>query len=105
MKKRNSRPMRRSLAGCALVATLLLSWLPIGCASGSSAGRASLPVSSVLYQTPVLRLPAGQPVVTTDGTYTPQVAEVWHSDARFRAIEQENIDLAAALAAERRRQR
>jgi hypothetical protein len=102
MRKSNWNRRNASWLGCALMAGLLLSSLPTGCASGSSAGKASLPVQSVLYQPPVLRLPAGQPVTTVDGTYTPQAAEVWHSDARFRQLEQENIDLAAALAALRK---
>ena len=38
-------------------------------------------------------------VQTKDGQYRPQVDEIWHSDARYRQLEQENIDLAAALRA------
>lgn len=51
--------------------------------------------SSLLYQPPVLRLSKGQTVQTRDGQYVPQVDEVWHSDARFRQLEQENLDLVA----------
>jgi hypothetical protein len=47
----------------------------------------------------MLRLPAGQPVQTKDGPYRPAKDEVWHSDARYRQLEQENLDLTAALKA------
>lgn len=65
-----------------------------GCNTVSSASGAS---SRQLYQPPILSLPAGIPVQTTEGTYTPQTHEVWHSAARFRAIEQQAQNLAAAL--------
>lgn len=51
-----------------------------------------------IYQPPVLRIYAGQEISTRDGLYRPQVDEVWHSDARYRSLEQENLNLAAALA-------
>jgi hypothetical protein len=57
----------------------------------------------MLYQPPVLAIPAGQPIQTLQGTYLPQVNEVWHSPARFEALEQSNQNLAAALAEERAR--
>lgn len=86
---------------------MLLLLLPIvslqtSCAHGSSVDKASLPVSSVLYQPPVLRIHQGQEIQTRDGLYRPQADEVWHSDARYRQLEQENINLAAALAALRK---
>jgi hypothetical protein len=34
-----------------------------------------------------LSLAAGMPVPTTEGTYTPQRGELWHSDAAFRETE------------------
>lgn len=98
-----SKQMSRPLAACALLAILLPSLLLTGCASGSSVDKASLPVSSALYQPPVLRIYQGQEIQTRDGIYRPQRDEVWHSDARYRQLEQENLDLVAALAAERRR--
>lgn len=64
------------------------------CASASSAPK----VSPQIYQPRVLQLKAGQPVPTKAGTYLPQADEVWHSDAAFRQLEQENINLASALA-------
>ena len=73
-----------------------------GCNSASSASAAS---SRMLYQPPILALPAGQPIPTQHGTYTPQVNEVWHSPARFEAMEAANQNLAAALAEERARKR
>lgn len=73
-------------------ALLLLSCVLTGCAGVPSRSAASSP----LYQPPVLRLPAGQPVQTTDGVHTPAADETWHSDARFRALEQENLNLLRA---------
>jgi len=80
-------------------ATLLLPWLLIGCASASSARKASLN----LYQPPVLRLEKGQVIATKDGVHVPQTDEIWHSDARFRALETDLVNTAAALAQERAR--
>ncbi len=82
-----------------LVGILLLSSLLTGCVSDSSAPKVSLQI----YQPPVLRLAAGQEVATKDGRYLPQVDEVWHSDARYQQLEHENINLSAALAQERAR--
>lgn len=84
---------------CGLAAILTLSASLTSCASASS-GPKALPS---LYQPPVLRLPAGQPVPTKDGPYLPPADEVWHSDARYRQLEQENLNLVAALAQERAR--
>ncbi len=84
---------------CALAAMTLLTALPTGCASASSAPKASLQI----YQPRVLQLPAGQPVQTSAGIYTPQADETWHSAAAFAQLERENINLAAALAHERNR--
>lgn len=84
--------------GCAILATLLLLWLPTGCSSASHEEAASL-AASMLYQPPVLRLAAGELVQTKDGQYRPQRDEVWHSDARYRTLEQQLIDAVAALRA------
>lgn len=51
----------------------------------------------------MLRLIPGQTIQAVDGSYTPQTEEVWHSDARYRALERQLIDTAAALAQERAR--
>lgn len=83
-----------------MLAIPCLSCALIGCASASPV----VADSRALYQPPVLRLPADLPVRTTDGTYTPQTAEIWHSDARFRAVEAQAIDAAAALAALQQRE-
>lgn len=72
----------------------LLSALLTSCASVPRAPRES----RQLYQPRVLRLEAGQEVQTRDGIHRPQVDEIWHSDAAFRAVEQEAINLASALA-------
>lgn len=79
---------------------MLLSALLTSCASESSAPKASLQI----YQPRVLRLKAGQEVTTQDGLYRPQADEVWHSAAAFNELEQENLNLAAALAQLRARQ-
>ena len=78
----------------ALLVAVLVACALISCASESSAPRVSLQI----YQPPVLLLRAGQEIQTVEGRYIPQRDEVWHSDARFRQLEQENINLAAALA-------
>lgn len=79
---------------CVAAATLSISCVLTSCASKSSAPEASWQI----YQPRVLRLKAGSPVATRDGTYLPQVDEVWHSDSAYRQLEQELINTAAALA-------
>lgn len=74
-------------------ATLLASLLLTACVSVLPAPKVSLS----LYQPPVLRLQAGVTVQTKDGTYCPASDEVWQSDARYRALEQEALNLSAAL--------
>lgn len=44
-----------------------------------------------IYQPPTLHLRADQPIKTVEGVYTPQTDELWHSDARFRKLESEQI--------------
>ena len=73
-------------------------FLPTGCMCSFSASEAS---SRRLYQPPTLALRAGVAVQTVDGIHVPQVNEVWHSPARFEALEQEALNLSAALAEER----
>jgi hypothetical protein len=82
---------------CVLGVLLLTSWLLTACSHVSPVNAASLR----LYQPPVLRLQAGQPVPTQDGLYIPQAPELWHSDARFIDLEARYIDALAALAARR----
>lgn len=53
---------------------------------------------ATIYQPRTLTLKAGQPVITPNGIYTPQVDETWHSAAAFRAVEQQAVDCAAAYA-------
>jgi hypothetical protein len=90
--------MKKKSNGFGRLALLAMLCSLTACALGSREESASL-AASVLYQPPTLRLKAGHPVQTPDGIYTPQRDETWHSDARFRQLEQENIDLAAALRA------
>lgn len=91
----SSRPKARSRV-CAIVATICLLAGLTGCALVSSAPKVS-PAAS-LYQPRVLRLVAGQPVPTLDGSYSPQVDELWHSDRAYRELEAQLVDTAAALA-------
>ncbi|MBI5689265.1 MAG: hypothetical protein HZC55_04150 [Verrucomicrobia bacterium] len=84
---------------CALAGMTLASCGLTSCASVSSAP----PASRQIYQPRVLRLAAGQPVPTRDGAYAPQTDETWHSPAAFAQLEQENLNLAAALTQERNR--
>lgn len=42
-----------------------------------------------IYQPLILRLKANQTIQTSDGLYTPQTDEVWHSDTRFRKLERQ----------------
>lgn len=87
---------RSSLSAIALTTTL--SALLTACGSASSAPRVSPPASAQIYQPRVLLLKAGVPVQTAAGVYVPQVDETWHSAAAFEQLEQENINLSAALA-------
>lgn len=65
---------------------LLCSLLLVGCAIKPAPVE---PPSSTLniYQPSVLALKAGVPVTTTEGIYTPQTDEIWHSDKRYRDLE------------------
>lgn len=91
--------MKTRSAASALVALLTISAALTGCASGSSAPKAS----PRLYQPRVLRLEKGRPVATRDGLYLPQADETWHSAAAYEALETDVINLTAALAQERAR--
>ena len=42
-----------------------------------------------IYQPSTLKLQKNVPIQTLDGVYTPQVNEIWHSDDRFRKVENE----------------
>ena len=87
--------------GCvSLLITLTSFWL-IGCAT-SSLPSTVLPAQTV-YQPRVLTLPAGKPVQTEAGVYTPQFREIWHSQEAFHALETQILDLSQALAQERAR--
>lgn len=86
--------MKTKSTGFALWAILILSVGLTSCVNEPSAPKEL----SQLYQPPVLRLAAGTVLTTLDGQYKAEANEVWHSDARFRTLEQENINLTAALA-------
>lgn len=91
--------MKKKSLPCALAAMTLVSFALIGCANVSPAPQAT----QQIYQPRVLRLTAGQIVSTRDGQYRPQTDEVWHSARAFEQLEQENLNLAAALTQERNR--
>jgi len=97
--KTKSTRSKRSTTGCAIWAILAASALLTGC---SHVSRESAD-SRRLYQPPVLRLEAGQLIATADGLHVPVVDEVWHSDARFRALADSYADALAALAAAQHR--
>ncbi len=81
----------------ALLLILLTSSLLTGCATGSSAPKASLQI----YQPRVLQLRAGVPVPTPQGTYVPPVDEIWHSPAAFEELENQLLNATAALSEKR----
>lgn len=87
-------PQKRTSPIYVVLAMLSLLCVLTSCSSASSDPRASLQ----LYQPRVLQLQAGVPVQTRAGRYTPQVDETWHSASAYEAIEQNAINLAAALA-------
>lgn len=72
---------------------MLLSVSLTGCATTSSAPKASLQI----YQPRSLHLLAGQPVPTAEGLYRPQADETWHSAAAFDAVESALLNATAAL--------
>ena len=45
-------------------------------------------VGGNLYQPPILALQAGQTIATKEGNYTPTTDEIWHSDRRYRELEE-----------------
>lgn len=90
--------LKTKSTACAILAILCLHVALTGCATVS---RENADLRQ-LYQPRVLRLEAGLQIVTQDGLYLPQVAEVWHSDPAFRELEQRYLDAVAALAASRK---
>ena len=86
--------MKQKMKSTASVILALL--LPLivltGCASAT---RANADMRR-LYQPSILRLSPAQEVQTQDGQYRPQVAEIWHSDARYRQLERAYLDQLSA---------
>lgn len=87
---------RKRLTACATLAILLLLLPLTGCVTSSPPAPASLS-QNLLTAPPILHLPKGQPVQTLEGQYVPARDEVWHSDARFRLVEQQLLDATTAL--------
>lgn len=86
------QPKTRSNA-CAIWALLLPLCVLTGCVHGSP----DVAESRRLYQPSALRLAPSHPIQTQDGSYQPQVPELWHSDARYRALERAYLDALSAL--------
>lgn len=93
--KTSSTGAKTRSRACAVLAILAVSIGLTGCQHASRADADS----RRLYQPSVLRLAPGQTVQTADGLHVPQVLEIWHSDARFRALENSYHDSLAAHAA------
>lgn len=71
----------------ALLSLILIMIGQTSCAVNSSKKKSSLNI----YQPSTLSLEAGKAIETTEGVYTPQTDELWHSDKRFRLLESEVI--------------
>ena len=81
-------PSRTKSTRCARALLLPTSFALTLCCLASCASVASR-TNLQIYQPPTLHLKAGVPIETADGIYTPQVDEVWHSAARYEAIEKQ----------------
>jgi hypothetical protein len=79
------------IALCVFVALCLL------IASHRREKRKLSAASLTIYQPRVLCLPAGLPVTTTEGIYTPVTDEIWHSAAALEKAESAARNAAAAL--------
>lgn len=69
----------------AVLATAILLTVQTSCVNNSKTKKPNYNI----YQPSTLRLQKDQPIQTVDGIYTPQTDEVWHSDKRYRVLEQE----------------
>ena len=97
--KRTSKRTKAKFCACALLMILAASLPLTGCVTTSRGGRESLQI----YQPRILALKAGTPVQTTEGIYTPQTDEIWHSQAAYTQVENQLINALAALQAARTR--
>lgn len=75
----------RKLKSCGITVTVLLPMLLTSCVWNLKGREKNLRI----YQPSTLRLEKNQKVQTLDGYYVPQVDEVWHSDLRYRKLENE----------------
>ena len=73
------------LKNLGLLALVVMLTVLTSCGRGSTTKLGNLNI----YQPSTLRLKKNNPVLTKDGTYTPQTDEVWHSDVRYRRLERE----------------
>lgn len=82
--------MKQKMKSTASVTLALLPLLLVqtGCASATRANADT----RRLYQPSILRLSPGQEIQTQDGVHRPQVPEIWHNDARYRALEKSYLD-------------
>lgn len=71
---------------CVLLAILTLSLLLTSCETAPLPPPASSVASLTLYQPPTLQLPAGVPVQSKLGKYTPQTDETWYSPEEYSKV-------------------
>lgn len=60
----------------------------MSCASSSDGGGSSMQ----LYSPPFIALRAGSTIEVVGGTYTPQVNEIWHSNAEYQKRVREALE-------------
>jgi hypothetical protein len=85
MKPKSNASVPPPLPGWILLATLSVL---TACAKESTDATSSLRI----YTPRTLTLQPGAQVQTPGGIYTPQVLELWHSDAAFRDLERRLLD-------------
>ena len=84
-QSKDKKTSLQKLKNCGMLATVLLPMLLTSCVPNSNEKERNLRI----YQPSTLRLQKNQQIQTLDGLYTPQVDEVWHSDLRYRKLENE----------------
>lgn len=79
--------LQKSMKDSGVLLMLIMPFMLMSCALRFSQKKESLRI----YSPPILNLKAGSTITTKDGEYTPQKDEVWHSDARFKDLENQLI--------------
>lgn len=80
-----------------VIALPSLPLLQTACSHALPVPKESSLATSLLHQPPILRIYKDQEIYTRDGKYIPQQDEVWHSDARYRQLEQKLLDALAVI--------